>query len=71
MAKTVAKTKKMPKRVLKVQFEGTKKHQHQSPSKLFKLPTKITFSPRTLPGPLKSSPNGKISPNLVTLPATV
>jgi hypothetical protein len=37
------------------------------PSELYKYQQQIIFSTKKISGPLKSSPNGEISPNLVTL----
>jgi hypothetical protein len=40
---------------------------HYPPSELYKYRQQIIFSPKRISGPLESSPNGEISPNLVTL----
>jgi hypothetical protein len=37
------------------------------PSELYKYQQQIIFSPNNFSGPLKSSPNGEILPNMVTL----
>ncbi len=37
------------------------------PSELYQYSQQIIFSTQKISGPLKSSPNGEISPNLVTL----
>jgi hypothetical protein len=38
-----------------------------TPSELYKYSQQIIFSTKKISGPLKSSPNGEISPNVVTL----
>jgi hypothetical protein len=43
------------------------KHLHQTSSKFLKQLKQTTFLPKNLHGPLKISPNCKVSPNLVTL----
>ena len=65
VAKTVAKPKKCQnissKLNLKVKI-------YTKPFLTLNIPKKQTiFVPKNSPGPLKSSPNGNISPNLVTL----
>jgi hypothetical protein len=40
---------------------------HYPPSELYKYRQQIIFLTKKISGPLKSSPNGEISPNLVTL----
>jgi hypothetical protein len=63
LAKTVAKPKQNCLKIsFKAKFESKDLHQTFLNSK-----NQIIFVPRNSHGPLKSSPNGKISPNLVTL----
>jgi hypothetical protein len=57
-----------PKYLHQAQFVSLK-DRHETPSKLLKYLQQTIFPLQKLPGPLKSSQNCEISPNLVTLSA--
>jgi hypothetical protein len=67
VAKTIAKLKKCIRIFIKAQFKSSKSLCQTSSELLKCLQQTIFFPPKKLPQPLKNSPNGEISPNLVTL----